>query len=73
MGKHLRRCTSCRQNRSEILRIKNRCALQNLALVSGLVTLAAWWFWFAFNPLNPPPVAPFIAIGLAVIALLIEC
>jgi hypothetical protein len=55
------------------LQIKNRCAFQNLALIIGFVAIAAWWFWFAFDPLKPPPVAPFIAIGLAVIALLMEC
>ncbi len=44
-----------------------------LGLVVGFIAIAAWWLWFSFNPMHAPPFAPFIAIGLAIIVLLMDC
>ncbi len=57
-----------------MMQLRNPCALGWFTIAFGGVTAGAWMLSNALsNPVFLPPVLPFIAFAISVVALLIRC
>jgi len=58
-----------------MIRIKNRCALIQLIVVLAGLVLGGWMLWQALETQagGSPPALPFVALAVAVVALLYKC